>query len=289
MSIKKTLANIVLAGALALGIAGKAQPSKGDMFPGEWEIPKRVNIYGNPGQNAFTSYIMQDGQQMLLTMGGGTYRADRNPEQDWWGNIQLLDFSPRGSYATLNPDEKTVYWNVAAQVYSGQFGDVVNGQIVENVLGYNQILAGNRLYFYTPSGNYDIFYSELLPNGAFTTPRNLSEINTGDVEQIGYITPDHKTMLFMSNRPGGQGSVDIWKATWNLGTSEWENPENLGATVNDSGSVGYVTYCPGTQIIYFNRGEYERWQSQGIPEPSTLGVLAAGGLAALLAGRRKRD
>ena len=35
-------------------------------------------------------------------------------------------------------------------------------------------------------------------------------INTIYWESHGFITPDGKTMYFASNRPGGEGELDIW-------------------------------------------------------------------------------
>ncbi len=45
-----------------------------------------------------------------------------------------------------------------------------------------------------------------------------------------FITPDGRTMFFVSDRPGGQGANDIWFAR-RVGTG-WSEPQNLGENIN---------------------------------------------------------
>jgi hypothetical protein len=47
----------------------------------------------------------------------------------------------------------------------------------------------------------------------FGAPENIAEINTDADETGGWLSSDGSTLFFSSNRPGGQGGLDIWRAT----------------------------------------------------------------------------
>ena len=46
------------------------------------------------------------------------------------------------------------------------------------------------------------------------------------------LTADGQKMIFSSNRPGGQGGMDLWMTEWN--GSAWGEPTNLGEKINSS-------------------------------------------------------
>lgn len=58
-----------------------------------------------------------------------------------------------------------------------------------------------------------------------------STINTEYWESQPSISPDGSTLYFVSNRPGGVGSYDIWKSTL-TDEGKWTTPTNLGTQVN---------------------------------------------------------
>lgn len=53
-------------------------------------------------------------------------------------------------------------------------------------------------------------------------------------------SPDGQNLYFMSNRAGGQGSLDNWRATWNVAMQTWGGVENLGPKTNSPAA----DYCP---------------------------------------------
>lgn len=67
---------------------------------------------------------------------------------------------------------------------------------------------------------------------------------------------DGSIMYFTSDMPGGLGSSDVWKATWD-GTT-YSNPENLGASVNTIGNDMFPYYKDGK--LYFSS---TGWQNLG--------------------------
>ncbi len=90
----------------------------------------------------------------------------------------------------------------------------------------------------------DIYVCFKEKNGSWTRPQNLgSEINTDDfTETTPFLAADGYTIYFSSNRPGGQGSNDIYYSkridkSW----KRWSRPVNLGPAVNTDGYDAYYT------------------------------------------------
>jgi len=65
-------------------------------------------------------------------------------------------------------------------------------------------------------------------------------INTNASEGCPIETADGRSLLFASNRDGGEGLLDIWAADRDSVASAWSAPRNLGAPVNSSVN----DFCP---------------------------------------------
>lgn len=98
----------------------------------------------------------------------------------------------------------------------------------------------------------DIYVSFRQKDGSWSKPMNLgAEVNTGDTETTPFLAPDGATLYFSSNRPGGQGSNDIYVSkrvdkTW----KHWSKPVNLGPTVNTDGYDAYYTLSATGDYAY---------------------------------------
>ncbi|MCX7636765.1 MAG: OmpA family protein [Cyclobacteriaceae bacterium] len=91
---------------------------------------------------------------------------------------------------------------------------------------------GETLFLYKDDNGGDIYYSDRLPNGTWSEPKPLPGIiNSSYEEKSISISPDEKTLYFSSNRPGGYGGLDIYKATKDA-KGEWGNVKNLGPKIN---------------------------------------------------------
>jgi hypothetical protein len=55
-------------------------------------------------------------------------------------------------------------------------------------------------------------------------------INTPAYEGMGCLSPDNRSLYFVSDRPGGYGGMDIWVANFENGL--WREPRNLGPKIN---------------------------------------------------------
>ena len=63
------------------------------------------------------------------------------------------------------------------------------------------------------------------------------------------LSPDNKTLYFISDMPGGFGETDLYKSTWN--GSQWNKPINLGESINSAGKEMFP-YVDKDGILYFS-------------------------------------
>ncbi len=103
--------------------------------------------------------------------------------------------------------------------------------------GAQSLSADGHFMFYTACnrpegrGSCDIYLSSRL-KGNWSFPENLeSPVNTSSWEAQPSVSSDGRTLYFVSNRPGGIGKMDIWKAVLD-DKGKWENPVNLGDDIN---------------------------------------------------------
>jgi hypothetical protein len=122
---------------------------------------------------------------------------------------------------------------------------------------------------------------------------NNSELNTGFLDGCPIESPDGRSLYMASNRPGGEGLLDIWVARRTSKHGPFGAPENLGAAVNSAAD----DFCPtpvrggglffvsrkttdescGLGDIYFTRFN----RKHGWSEPEHLGCAPEGPNSAL--------
>jgi len=69
----------------------------------------------------------------------------------------------------------------------------------------------------------------------FGTPTNLGPlVNTSSRDGLACTSTDGLTLYYSSQRPGGYGGWDLWLTTRMTTEDPWEEPVNLGPTVNSS-------------------------------------------------------
>lgn len=111
------------------------------------------------------------------------------------------------------------------------------------------------LYMSQKEGSFDneIYVSFLQDDGSWSEPRSLGrKINLAKYNQLTpYLASDNVTLYFSSNRPGGVGDNDIWKAkrlddSW----QKWSDPVNLGTPINTPGWDAFFTLDAGGEYAY---------------------------------------
>jgi len=158
--------------------------------------------------------------------------------------------SPLSEYfPTLTADEQTMFFTfmdarfqedfLVSTFKNGQWTDALNmGSPIntpENE-GASTISADGQYLFFTACqnpkniGSCDLwltFVKGAQWQEAIQMPDN---VNSKYKETQPSLSADGKTLYFASNRPGGQGDMDIWKTTFEK--NSWTNPVNLGPEIN---------------------------------------------------------
>ena len=156
---------------------------------------------------------------------------------------------------------------------------------------------GNRLYLlgmYSEENgadetNSDIFVMEREGDGWSFATALPAPVNTPDYGEFYPTVVADGSLYFPSNRPGGMGSSDIWRAQL-LPDGSFAEPVNIGAPVNSEHSEGDTYVAPdeswlvvtsrrpggsgvGSLWISF-RNEDGTWgEPQVLPEPFTSELL----------------
>jgi hypothetical protein len=82
---------------------------------------------------------------------------------------------------------------------------------------------------------------------------NSSELNTPFQDGCPIQSPDGLSLYIATNRPGGQGLLDIWVARRASTDEPWGAPENLGAPVNSAADDFCPTPVRGKGLFFVSR------------------------------------
>lgn len=140
-----------------------------------------------------------------------------------------------------------------AWAYAKNIGPVVNNPYHDSNVALSA--DGNTLFLFKDEGGGDIFYCERQPGGEFGPPVPMPGIiNSSFEEKSVTISNDEKTLYFSSNRPGGFGGLDIYKATKDS-KGEWTNVKNLGPNINtDLDDDGPFIDYDGVTLYFSSKG-----------------------------------
>jgi len=91
------------------------------------------------------------------------------------------------------------------------------------------------LYFSSNrSGNSDLYQSQMVGAWSFGHPELIPGVNSPYEDARPSIRHDGRELFFDSNRPGGEGGIDIWSASRDSIADPWSPPTNLGPNINSS-------------------------------------------------------
>ena len=111
--------------------------------------------------------------------------------------------------------------------------------------------------------------------GVWQAPEELPEIVNGkgfSNVQIAVGNESKKNdevLYFISDRPGGQGGLDIWFSIYMAKKNEWREPKNCGNKVNSAGDEVSPYFDPLSRSLYFSSngiaglGEFDIFKSSG--------------------------
>ena len=168
-------------------------------------------------------FLRTSGTVLAATMAPSVVLSGRARAADKELIPKKLPFPPNdefGNYEpTITPDGNTIYFARFAST-----GD-------KRVLGTSSdIFVTHRI---RQSGEWP-------GTGAdWTPPERLPDtVNSDAMDQEPRITPDGKTLYFMSARTGGRGGADIW-VTHKQPDGQWAQAHNLGPNINSE----FVDHC----------------------------------------------
>lgn len=97
----------------------------------------------------------------------------------------------------------------------------------------------------------DVFVSKIV-NNKWKTPEAIGKpINSSYWEGGACISPDGKTLYFISERKGGYGRADIWMVK-KISKTEWGKPENLGPEINSVFDEVGAFIAPDGKTLFFS-------------------------------------
>lgn len=137
---------------------------------------------------------------------------------------------------------------------------------------------GSVLYIYQDldDGHGDIYESR-LHGEHFTRPEKLKgEVNSYSWDGHCSVSPDGNTLYFSSERAGGFGGRDIYRASLSLPDSSWINVVNLGDSVNTPYDDDAPFMHPdGVTLYYSSKGKnsmggYDVFKAVINPEDFTI-------------------
>lgn len=112
---------------------------------------------------------------------------------------------------------------------------------------------GQRLLVYMDDGyGYGDIYESYLVGNKWSDPQSMGDvINSFEHESSASIAPDGRTIYFVSDRKGGIGGRDIWRATKNS-DGDWTDAENLGDAINTKKNEEGVFIHPDGKTLFFS-------------------------------------
>lgn len=162
------------------------------------------------------------------------------------GQRLLIYFDDRGNGEIYESVLKGTEWTAPKSL-----GAPINTEYHESSASFSP--DGKTIYFISNrkggKGGRDIWISTRQENGQWSTPKNLSELNTSKDEEAVYIHPDGKTLYFSSKGYGGFGGYDIFMSKFENG--KWQKPINVGPPLNTPGDDFFLVVNADGTVGYF--------------------------------------
>ncbi|MFA7420406.1 MAG: hypothetical protein WCZ90_12045 [Melioribacteraceae bacterium] len=176
-----------------------------------------------------------------------TSRFDNNPLFST-SNDTLYFSSQRGGSAIFRVTRTAMDWTAPTAInipYPNGYGTGNEFFITRNKTIYFALEA------LTAGGKRDIYKSRLV-NGQYTQPESLGlPINTIEAEDIGYVDPDERFILYCGVKTSGFGYHDLYISSKNTNGS-WNTPKHFETPINSANEdiAPYIT--PDGKYFFFN-------------------------------------
>jgi len=130
-------------------------------------------------------------------------------------------------------------------------GGKIEGTYFPQSEGFDEFSSVDGKFIISAEGKEgsDLYMVE-FSNGTFTKPEKLS-LNTQYNEFNGTFSNDGDKIYFTSDRPGGQGGLDIYE-TEMIGKNKWSEPKNLGPAINTASDEQCPFLLNDAMTLYFS-------------------------------------
>jgi len=117
----------------------------------------------------------------------------------------------------------------------------------------NVSMDGKTMFLYQDdNGDGNIYQSNLIADGEWSYPTSLdTNINKKSQETHAHLSPDGKSLYFVSDRKNGFGGKDIYVCK-QLANGNWDVPQNIGDIVNSDADEDGVFIHPDGKTMYFS-------------------------------------
>lgn len=240
---------------------------------------------GFGGWDIYQSIYSGGSWQPASNIGGIINSSNLEAEPAWYqSTYPEIYFSSDRSGGQGSTDIWMSWYQSGAWSTPSNLGSTVNTANGEGEPFPVSIGGSSRVFFCSNRpggyGGYDIYMTTY--SSGWLTPANIGAgINTSSYEYGVCVTADGLTMYFASDRAGGYGGYDLYKATYSGGA--WGNAQNLGSVVNTSYSESHPGVSADGLNLYFgsNRpggfGNTDIYVTQNNSDvtPSSLGRVKA--------------
>jgi hypothetical protein len=201
-----------------------------------WGPPMNLGgIINTPGNEAVPA-LSRDGHWLFFA----STRPGGSGDQDIWASWRVHTDDDFGWHEPFNlgTGVNSAFFDAGASLFENDEG-------------------GAPLLFFTsnrpglgPAGTFDIYVSQLAPNGLFGPAALVLELSTPASEQRPSIRFDGLEIFFFSDRPGSVGP-DLWVSTRESLSDQWSPPVNLGGTVNSTFAEAQPYIASDRQTLFF--------------------------------------
>lgn len=145
------------------------------------------------------------------------------------------------------------HWGQAANMGEGFNTDTHDASVSMSADGQTMFI-----FRYSPKAQGEIFVSQLQDDGYWSVPEALSSpVNSQAHESSASLSPDNRTLYFVSDREGGFGGRDIYYSQWNEKRKRWGEAVNIGPTINSRYDEEGVFIHPDGKTLYFSSGGHQ--------------------------------
>ncbi|MFL5765689.1 MAG: tetratricopeptide repeat protein [Bacteroidia bacterium] len=188
---------------------------------------------------------------------------DKAPMVSADGKTLIFTSQRPGKSSAVNPDDGMYYediyisrWDTLKKAWTD--AELIPGSL--NTEGQDAATSispdGKQIFLFkndieAESRGGDIYVSKLSSSGKWGAPKSMGKpINTTYAELGACISPDGKTLYFVSERQGGLGNADIWMVK-RKNRTEWDKPVNLGDVVNTPEDDAGIFLAPDGKTLFF--------------------------------------